>query len=134
MTITNLWTPNEAMAVEKLNAMSELWTFVHDFTFQNGIVYEDQPIIVPFPCTLHQIHAKFRVAPTGADAILNLALNGVAVWSGADRPTLAIGETVLGKVDCALALDEGDYLELMDVQKGSAVAGGYGVIRFYGRG
>ena len=134
MAVTNLWTAGEALTVEKLNAMSELWTFVHDFTFQNGIVYEDQPIIVPFPCTLHQIHAKFRVAPTGSDAIMNLHLNDVPVWSGADRPTLAIGETVLGKVDCALALDEGDYLELMDVQKGSAVAGGYGVIRFYGRG
>jgi len=58
----------------------------------------------------------------------------VAAWSGADRPTLAIGETVLSKVNCALALDEGDYLELMDVQPGSGTAGGYGVIRFYGRG
>ena len=134
MAVTNLWTAGEALTVEKLNAMSELWTFVHDFTFQNGIVYEDQPIIVPFPCTLHQIHAKFRVAPTGSDAIMNLHLNDVSVWSGADRPTLAIGETVLGKVDCALALDEGDYLELMDVQPGSGTAGGYGVIRVYGRG
>jgi len=133
MAVTNLWTAGEALTVEKLNAMSELWTFVHDFEFQTGITYDDQPIIVPFPCTLMQIHAKFRVAPTGADAILNLALNGVGVWSGADRPTLAIGETVLSKVDCALVLDEGDYLELMDVQKGSTVAGGYGVIRFFGR-
>ena len=134
MAVTNLWTAGEALTVEKLNAMSQLFVFMHDFEFQTGITYDDQVIIVPFPCTLHQIHAKFRVAPTGADAILNLALNGVAVWGGADRPTLAIGETVLSKVDCALALDEGDYLELMDVQKGSTVAGGYGVIRFYGRG
>jgi len=134
MAVTNLWTAGEAISVEELNAMSELWTFVHDFGFQTGITYDDQVIIVPFPCTLHQIHAKFRVAPTGADAILNLALNGAAVWSGADRPTLANGTVVLSKTDCALALDEGDYLELMDVQKGSTVAGGYGVIRFYGRG
>jgi len=134
MAVTNLWTAGEALTVEKLNAMSQLFVFMHDFEFQTGITYDDQVIIVPFPCTLHQIHAKFRVAPTGADAILNLALNGVAVWGGADRPTLAIGETVLSKVDCALALDEGDYLELMDVQPGSGTAGGYGVIRFYGRG
>ena len=134
MAVTNLWTAGESLTVEKLNAMSELWTFVHDFEFQTAVTFDDQVIIVPFPCTLHQIHAKFRVAPTGADAILNLKLNSAVVWSGADRPTLAIGETVLSKVDCALALDEGDYLELMDVQKGSTVAGGYGVIRFYGRG
>jgi len=134
MAVTNLWTAGEALAVEKLNAMSELWTFVHDFEFQTAETFDDQVIIVPFPCTLHQIHAKFKTAPTGADAILNLALNGVAAWSGADRPTLAIGETVLSKVNCALALDEGDYLELMDVQPGSGTAGGYGVIRFYGRG
>ena len=134
MAVTNLWTAGEAVTVEKLNAMSELWTFVHDFEFQTAETFDDQVIIVPFPCTLHQIHAKFKTAPTGADAILNLALNGVAAWSGADRPTLAIGETVLSKVNCALALDEGDYLELIDVKPGSGTAGGYGVIRFYGRG
>ena len=134
MAVTNLWTAGESLAVEKLNAMSQLFVFVHDFEFQTAVTYDDQVIIVPFPVTLHQIHAKFKTAPTGADAILNLALNGVAVWSGADRPTLAIGETVLSKTDCALALDEGDYLELMGVQAGSGTAGGYGVIRFYGRG
>ena len=134
MAVTNLWIPDEAMTVEKLNAKSQLFVFVHDFEFQTAVTFDDQVIIVPFPCTLHQIHAKFRVAPTGSDAIMNLHLNDVSVWSGADRPTLAIGETVLSKVNCALALDEGDIIEVGDTQKGSTIAGGYGVIRFYGRG
>jgi len=134
MTVTNLWTPDEAMTVEKLNAMSQLWTFVHDFEFQTSTIYVNQRIIVPFPCTLHQIHAKFKTAPTGCNAEFTVVLNGSTVWYGTDRAILAIGETVLSKVDCNLALDEGDYLEWRDYIKGSTVAGGYGVIRFYGRG
>ena len=134
MAVTNLWTAGEALTVEELNAMSQLFMFVHDFEFQTSTIYVNQPIIVPFPCTLHQIHAKFKTAPTGCNAELTLVLNGSTVWYGADRAILAIGETVLSKVDCALPLDEGDYLEWRDYIKGSTVAGGYGVIRFFGRG
>jgi len=134
MAVTNLWTAGEALTVEELNAMSQLFIFVHDFEFQTSTIYVNQRIIVPFPCMLHQIHARFVTAPTGCDAIFNLKRNGIEVWNGADRPTLAVGTVVLGKVNCALALDEGDFLNWMDVQKGSTVAGGYGVIRFFGRG
>jgi len=134
MAVTNLWTAGEAIRVEELNAMSQLFMFVHDFEFQTAVTYNDQRLIVPFPCTLHQIHARFKTAPTGAAVILNLKLNNVLVWSGADRPGLAIGTVVLSKTDCNLVLDAGDYLDLMDVQPGSGTAGGFGVIRFFGRG
>lgn len=134
MAVTNLWTAGEALAVEKLNAMSQLFMFTHDFEFQTGVTYVRQSIIVPFPCTLHQIHAIFYTAPTGCDAVCNLTLNGVAVWSGADRPTVTVSTTTLHKIDCALALDENDYIAWRDEIKGSSVAGGYGVIRFFGRG
>lgn len=103
-------------------------TFMHDFAFQTGVTYTSQRLAIPRDMTLVRVYAIFSTAPTGANGIFNIKRNGTELWAGGDRPTLTAGETELEKTGIEEAFAAGDYLEWVDVQKGSTVAGGYGAI------
>ena len=128
MSNPHIYSAGAAITEEIMDRLALRLHFIHDFEVQTATTFDNQRIIIPFDCTLKQIHAEFKTAPTGANAIFNVAKNGVDLWSGGDRPTLTAGQTTLAKTDCDEDLEEGDYLDWVDVQPGSTVAGGYGVI------
>jgi hypothetical protein len=116
----------EAITKEIGDVLSWKLVFMHDFDFQSSKEFTDQPLILPTDCTLVAILGKFKTAPVGCAAIFNVLKNGVAVFSGADRPTLAAGATKLVKTGINEVFAAEDVLTFKDEQKGSSTAGGYG--------
>ena len=123
-----IYSPGDALTAEIADRLAHRIHFCHDFEFQTSKLYDSQRLYIAQDCTLVAIYAEFKTAPVGCDAICNVRKNGVQLFSGADRPTLAAGTTTLEKTGISEAFSKGDYLEWEDVQNGSSTAGGYGVI------
>jgi hypothetical protein len=124
----SILTSGTPITAELADRMLIKFVFMHDFAFQTGVTYSSQRLIIPRDMTLVRIYAAFTTAPTGANGIFNVKRNGTELWSGGDRPTLLAGTAMLEKYGISEVFALGDYLEWVDVQKGSTVAGGYGAI------
>ena len=125
---THVYTAGSATTIERTDRWAQRVIFMHDFEFQTAVTYDDQRLIITHDCTLKQIHAEFLTAPTGCDAIFNIKKKGVEQLAGGDRPTLTVSTTTLTETGLSIAFEAGDYLEWVDVQKGSGTAGGFGAI------
>jgi hypothetical protein len=121
-----IYTSGDAITAEIGDRFAWKFVFTHDFEFQTNVTFDSQRLVIPCDCTLQEIHAKIKTAPTGQAAIFNVKKNGVELFSGGDRPTIAALATTLNKTEIDQSFAAGDYLDWVDVQKGSTVAGGYG--------
>ncbi len=64
-------------------------------TVSNGA----QPVPLPVPAELVAVYAAVGTAPTGAALLVNVRKNGVSLFSGAGRVTVAAGATSGNKVE-----------------------------------
>jgi len=88
-------------------------------------------IYVNFAGTIQAVHASVKTAPTGADIIVDLNLNGSTIWSTqANRVTIAAtANTGIQTSFNTATFASGDYFTIDIDQIGSTIAGAKLVVR-----
>jgi len=82
--------------------------------------------VVPQDMTIKKAWAVLETAPTGADIIIDIYVNGTSIWAAtpANRLTVAASATTGNKTAFdTTALVAGDYLDIYVDQVGSTIAG-----------
>ena len=82
-------------------------------------------LIAPFDMTIIGLRAAVLTAPTGADLIVDVNVNGDSVYTTqANRPTIDAGETsVSGELPDEVSILEGDMVSIDIDQIGSTISG-----------
>ena len=88
-------------------------------------------IYVPFAGTISEAQASVKTAPTGADIVVDLNLNGSTIWSTqANRVTIATSaNTGTQTTFNTTSFASGDYFTIDLDQVGSTIAGAKLVVR-----
>lgn len=103
----------------------------YPFTMQAEIEVVDEGLLTEIPLAgpgiIESVQGTLKQAPTGSDAIFDVQLNGVSIWTDpADRPTWLDGSnTDVGPID-EFDLDtfvQGDKLRVVPIQVGSTFRG-----------
>ena len=99
------------------------------FAVVGGLVAETSPtpvLIALATQTITKAYANVKTAPTGADLIVDININGTSIWATtqANRLTIAAGATTGTQTSFdTTALTEGDIITIDVDQIGSTVAG-----------
>ena len=83
-------------------------------------------IVVPFDCTVIEVYGHVETAPTGANIIVDVNLNGTSIWATTpgNRLNIAAGATTGSKTAFDTSnFDKDDELQIDIDQIGSIVAG-----------
>jgi len=76
----------------------------------------------PGPMTVAEVYARIKTAPVGADAILDVNMNGVSILDG-DKLTIADGTTTVTAVPTTTAVVKNDYFTMDTDQRGTTTSG-----------
>ena len=81
--------------------------------------------MVPFDLTIIGVKAKVLTAPTGANLIVDININGTSIYTTqANRPTIADGEnSVVADLPDDVTITQDDIITIDIDQVGSTVAG-----------
>jgi hypothetical protein len=80
--------------------------------------------LCPLAATITKAYAVVMSAPSGADLIFDIHLNGTTIWAAANRVTIAADAlSGVSTTFSSTSLVEGDYLDLYIDQVGSSTAG-----------
>lgn len=80
---------------------------------------------IPFDMEITKVKAHVLTAPTGADLIIDINVNGTSIYTTqANRPTIASGNTfVEADLPDSLSISENDMVTIDIDQVGSTIAG-----------
>lgn len=82
--------------------------------------------VVPQNMTITKAWAQVETAPTGADLLIDIYLNGTSIWASnpSNRLTVAASDTTGNRTSFdTTAITAGNYLDIYIDQVGSTVAG-----------
>ena len=98
----------------------------HTFTFSvEGdleVATGNLEFAAPGPMTIAEVYARIKTAPVGADAILDVNMNGVSILDG-DKLTIADGTTTVTAVPTTTAVVKNDYFTMDTDQRGTTTSG-----------
>ena len=79
----------------------------------------------PFAMEITKVKAQVLTAPTGADLIIDINVNGTSIYTTqANRPTIASGDTTVeADLPDSLSISENDMVTIDIDQVGSTIAG-----------
>jgi len=107
-----------------------IYFFIPDDTLTTGTDKLGR-IYMPFAGTISEAHASVKTAPTGADIVVDLNLNGSTIWSTqTNRVTIAASANIGTQTTFNTAsFASGDYFTIDLDTVGSSVAGAKLVVR-----